>query len=74
MYKLINWIKREEYNNWEGAIIEDISTGKRFITTGIHKWEAREERLKKCTIVDKIDFEKFFDRYHMYISNTKLYK
>lgn len=72
MYKLVNWIKREEYKNWEGAIIEDTKTGKQYITTGIHKWEAREERLKKCTIVDSIDFDKFFNNYHTYITSSKL--
>lgn len=67
MYKLINWIKRPKYNNWEGAIIEDIKTGKQYITTGIYKWEARPERLSTCEIVESIDTELFFDKWYQYI-------
>ena len=59
MYKLIDYIKRPKYINWEGAIIED-QDGNRFITNGVKIWQARPERLETCVIVDKIDIQKFY--------------
>lgn len=72
MYKLISWIKRPKYNNWEGALIEDIKTGKQYITTGIYKWEARPERLETCIKVDTINIESFFDKWYVYIGGKIL--
>lgn len=58
MYKVINYIKT---HNWEGMIIEDTNTKEKFITNGVKKWEAREERLRKITIVDQINIDKFME-------------
>jgi len=57
-YRVINYIKRL---NWEGAIIEDIDTKKKYITNGVYKWEARENRVEKCTTVESIDKDKFLE-------------
>lgn len=70
MYKLIDYIKRPKYKNWEGAIIED-QEGNRFITNGVGIWQARPERLETCVIVDKIDIQKFYGYWQRNI-NIKL--
>lgn len=67
MYKLIDYIKRPKYQNWEGAIIED-QDGNRFITNGVNIWQARPERLETCVIVDKIDIQKFYGYWQRNIS------
>lgn len=56
-YKLVNWISRI---NWEGAIIENIESGKKYITNGVCLWEVSPERINKCSIVSCIDKEKFY--------------
>ena len=72
MYKVIDYIIRPKYNNWEGAIIEDLSTGGKYITNGIYKWEAREKRLKTCEIVEKINIDEFMNRWNNFQGYHKL--
>lgn len=65
-YKILNYIKT---CNWEGAIIEDQDTKKKFITNGVYKWDFKEERLRKIEIVESIDkksFMKFWNRHFEY--------
>ena len=69
MFKIIDYIKTY---NWEGAIVEDLETNKRYITNGVYKWEAREERLKKCTIVEKINIHDLINRWNKYFIYSKL--
>ena len=71
MYRVIEYVKRPKFNNWEGAIIED-EEGKRFITNGAGKWETRPERLETCVITNKIDIEKFIDRWNSHFFNGVL--
>lgn len=70
MYKLIDYIIRPKFNNWEGAIIED-EKGNRFITNGVKIWSARPERLETCEKVESIDIERFYDYWQRNI-NVKL--
>ncbi|MBS5307735.1 hypothetical protein [Clostridium sp.] len=72
MYKVIDYIIRPKYNNWEGAIIEDQNTGERYITNGVYKWEAREERLKTCVVVEKINTNEFMSRWNNFQGYCKL--
>lgn len=65
MYRVIDYIIRPEFKNWEGAIIEEVATGKRFITNGFYKWNASEKRLVKCKIVDSIDIDSFLARWNI---------
>lgn len=69
MYRVIEYIKTY---NWEGAIIEDLKTKEKYITNGVYKWEARKERLKKCTIVEKIDVDALMDRWNKYFYYSTL--
>lgn len=70
MYRVIEYIKRPKFNNWEGAIIED-QEGRKFITNGVYIWEARPERLETCIVVETIDIQKFYDYWQRNI-NIKL--
>lgn len=70
MYKIIEYIKRPKFNNWEGAIIED-QEGRKFITNGVYIWEARPERLETCVVVETIGIQKFYDYWQRNI-NIKL--
>lgn len=72
MYRVIDYIIRPKYNNWEGAIIEDTSTGAKYITNGVYKWEARKERLSTCKVVGKINIDLFIDRWSNYFLNDTL--
>lgn len=40
-YNFINWIKTA---NWEGALLEDVDTGKRFLSSGVMIWEELPHR------------------------------
>ena len=72
MYKVIDYIIRAKYNNWEGAIIEDKNTGEKYITNGVYKWETREERLKTCIVVEKINIDEFMNRWNNFQGYYKL--
>lgn len=72
MFKVIDYIIRPKFNNWEGAIIEDVSTKKKYLTNGIYKWEARENRLETCVIVEKINVNEFIDRWNNFQGHCKL--
>ena len=72
MFKMISFIKRPKYKDWEGAIIEEISTGKRYITNGYYKWEARENRLATCEVVSSINIDKFMAKWNRKFFNGKL--
>ena len=72
MYKVIDYIIRPKFNNWEGAIIEDLKTGKKYITNGIYKWEARENRLETCTVVDNINIDAFINRWNNHFNYCTL--
>lgn len=72
MFKLVCYIKRPKYKDWEGAIIEDISDGKRYITNGYYKWDASENRLSTCEVVDSIDIDRFMAKWNKNFFNGKL--
>jgi len=72
MYRVINFIKRPEYKDWEGAIIEEISTGKRYITNGFYKWGAQESKLASCVVVGSIDMNRFMARWNTNFFNGKI--
>lgn len=72
MYRVIEYIIRPKFNNWEGAIIEEVETGKKYITNGVYKWEARENRLETCVVVDKINIDTFINRWNNFQGYSKL--
>lgn len=64
MFKVINYVKKPEYKKWEGAIIEEVATGKKYITNGFFLWKATESKLSKLEIVDNIDINGFMVRWN----------
>lgn len=72
MYRIISYIKRPDFESWEGAVIEEISTGKRYITNGFYKWEASEARLATCVEVESIDIDKFMAHWNRKFFNGEL--
>lgn len=64
MYRVVDYVKRPEFRKWEGAIVEDVATGKRYITNGFFLWEATKSKLAKLKIVDNIDINAFMVRWN----------
>ena len=72
MYKVINWLTRQKYLNWEGALIEDIKTKEKYITNGVFVWKATKEKLQQCEVVDTIDLEKLINRWNKHQGYSEL--
>lgn len=64
MFKVINYVKKPEYRKWEGAVVEEVSTGKRYITNGFFLWVASDKGLSKVVVVDSIDINAFMVRWN----------
>lgn len=71
-FKVISYVKKPDFKNWEGAVIEEVSTGKKYITNGFYKWDASKERLATCEEVESIDIDKFMARWNRKFFNGEL--
>lgn len=65
-YKVLGYFKREK-GNMEGLMIQDMNTLEKYLTSGVMKWEATEDKINQITIVDQIDMKKFMEYWNRYI-------
>lgn len=64
MYRIVNYIKRPKFKNWEGILLEDMTSGKQYISNGYYLWKATDKRLDDCIVVKSIDMGKFMARWN----------
>lgn len=65
MYKFISFVKKINNKKWEGILIKN-EKGVKYITNGIYKWVATEERISQLEKTNKVDIEKIMESWNRY--------
>lgn len=68
MYKIIDTVEKILNPNWKGLIIQDIQTGKFYITTGLFIWSLLDHRKNQLKHSENVNCNDIINKW-----NSKFY-